>query len=272
MQKILACLSAGILLSALSLNAQITLDPPSKAASQREIQPIELAHSGNKYLDLSGLTRQEIKILNTDGSLFRLISLPTDPEHTLSKQINAISETLFDQDASTIEFIITYKRRYISEDGSETLTHDYYIMNEDGEVLFFEAGVAFIPSGPKGSYIWSSEEGNKIGVMNISPTSADYQAVYFYSLPGTLSQIATTKEAKTAKLSIDWSHLREAPQSVAEIRLFMLDGRLAHVIQVGPAELNLKNHRSQYPKGSYFYQLLSREGKVLQPKRMVKVQ
>lgn len=272
MQKNLVCLCAGILLSLVSLNAQIALDPPSKTDFQREIQQIELAHSGNKYVDLSGLTRQEVKILNTDGSLFRLIALPTDPSHTLSKQISAISENLFDQDGSTLEFIITYKRSYIAEDGSKTLAHDYYIMNEAGDVLFFEPEIAFLPSGPHGKYIWSGEDGNKICVMDINPASPDYQAVYFYSLPGTLPQSATIQASTPAKLNLDWSHLRDAPQSVAELRLFTLDGRLAHVIQVGPAELNLKNHRSQYPKGTYFYQLLSREGKVLQPKRMVEVQ
>ncbi|MEL7530533.1 MAG: hypothetical protein AAFN10_04455 [Bacteroidota bacterium] len=271
MQKFLACLSAAIFFSVLSLDAQISLDPAAASTQSREISPIHLQHSGSKYLDLSELDRQQVKILDQDGKLFRSLRLPADPPHTLSKQISAVSENLFDRDPSTIEFIVVYKRDFIAEDGSRHYTQDYYVMNEAGEEIFHQPETAFVPSGPAGDYIWSMPAGAKLCVMDLNPASPDYQEVYFYSLPGTLSQGDKTEVSNTGKLNIDWTHLREAPQTVAEIRLFMLDGRLAYVIQVGPADMNLKNHDSQYPKGTYTYQLLSREGYIIQAKRTVKV-
>ena len=270
MQKLIACLCAAMFLSVLNSRAQISLDPSSNK-HDLELNPIQLSQSGKKYLDLALIDQQQINILDHDGQLFRSLKLPPDPPNTIGKQISAVSEKLFDRDPSTIEFIVVYKRDFVAEDGSRHYQLDYYVMSEAGETIFHQPGTAFIPASPDGGFVWSMEEGAKLCVMDMNPSSADYQEVYFYSLPGTLNHSLQKPPSKTGKLNIDWTHLRENPKAVAEVRLFMLDGRLANVIQVGPADYNLKNHASQYPKGSYTYQLLSREGDIIQAKRTVKV-
>ncbi|MEM6346865.1 MAG: hypothetical protein AAF927_23455 [Bacteroidota bacterium] len=271
MQKLIACLCAAMFFSVPTLDAQILLDPSPENQHSRKLSLIELPHAGKKYLDLSLLEQQQINILEENGKVFRRLVLPADPPNTLNKYVSAISENLFDRDPQTIEFIIVYKRDFVAEDGSRHLQKDYYVMNEIGEIIFHLPGTAFVPSGPNGDFIWSMLDGAKLCVMDLNPQSAGYQEVFFYSLPGTLNQATQSQPSKMGKLNIDWTHLREDPKTVAEIHLFMLDGRLAHVIQVGPADFNLKNHRSQYPKGTYTYQLLSREGDIIQAKRTVKV-
>lgn len=109
------------------------------------------------------------------------------------------------------------------------------------------------------------------------------QELKFYSLPGSSPTALKTEllvddfgvqvfpNPSYGTLSISWENLGENRNQVAEVRMFSPNGQMLETISVSPTAKELVRDNQQYPAGVYLYQLLGRDGTVLQHKKVVMI-
>jgi len=123
-------LAASLLIASFSANAQIVLE--KTLTSNTYIQVVNFAISGKKLVTYDTLAKQ-IKLFNTDYSLWKSIPIPSIPNYThetysLDYRVPFISETLFNSD-NLIEFILLYHSQIVGNQ------NNYFLLNEKGDVL-----------------------------------------------------------------------------------------------------------------------------------------
>jgi len=118
--------------------AQITLDfdvPLSPIVS------VKLSNSVVKYMNCtldSIYTKGRFRLLNSDGSVYKEVFLPPNPNYASGlAEVDYVTTTLFDSDSTSIEYLVTYQCDSIND-----VNHYYYfhtvIANENGVVLLNE--------------------------------------------------------------------------------------------------------------------------------------
>jgi hypothetical protein len=105
-------------LSSVQLKAQISFeDTLSVGASNASNGLIRFRYAGDKYFSVKDTT--SIELYNLNHTLYKSIALPNTSLYggTSNYLVLYISETLFDNDSSTIEYMLRnyeYDRKYLS--------------------------------------------------------------------------------------------------------------------------------------------------------------
>jgi hypothetical protein len=143
-------------------------------------------NSDTKYIeyDLNKIdTTNEFSIYNSDGSLFKIIQIPQryDPtSHIIT--LEWISETLFDNNPSNIEYLV-----YYGYGTSPSSGYQARIIREDASILLDEmdaVAFGFIAFYSWSPMIYSTNEGSKL--MLDYQNSGGYYQTKVFSLPGNI--------------------------------------------------------------------------------------
>ena len=286
MSRLFLGLLLGCLFVFSNVSAQITLDFADPSLSSFQFQVIKLQHSGTKYMDYSKLEQLELNLYNLDGSLFNQIILPPEPFGTFNRNVYGVSESLFDLDSTNIEFLMVYARNFDPTPGDTsgaTITFvETHILNESGTLLFKEKGAGILQVVPDlNASPYLTEEGFKMALSIRDTLTGAFQGVKVYSLPGSLPTALKTDggdfdfgaqlypNPSYGALNISWENFGTDRKQVSEVRVFSPEGRLLEQIEVGPNQQKLVRQTSLYPAGVYMYQLLNREGEVLQSNKVM---
>jgi hypothetical protein len=165
----------GFLLSIESFS-QISLDFQKTG----KILPVKLNNSETKYINEGNLEFQnpsQFTLFNSDGSLYKVILLPNSPDPNATiYHVTCVSTTLFDNDPSNIEFLLSYEW-YVNPIGT---FHKVIVAREDGTILLDEMFATSLYFDP---LVYGTEQGTKLALFYIYPDSLDYVTKVF-SLPG----------------------------------------------------------------------------------------
>jgi hypothetical protein len=155
--------------------SQITLDFQTPLVN---LTPVKLSDTETRYLDQPyewGL-QDQFSLYNLDGSLYRTIQMPPKPDTAAWIEIvDYVTNSLFDNDPSTIEYLVHYDWCDSTLSGAPWRVE---IIREDGTVLLNEAYASY-------NYIrlYNTEQGAKLMLMYYNGISVPYQKKVF-SLPG----------------------------------------------------------------------------------------
>lgn len=117
-------------------HSQITLDFQSPVTM---MDFVKLSKSKTKYFEYNYdkiNTQNAFSLYNPDGSLFKTIQMPPKPDSSAEIHIFLISESLFDNDSSNIEYLVYYQWdsiRFVSEFYTQVK-----VIREDGSILLDE--------------------------------------------------------------------------------------------------------------------------------------
>lgn len=158
--------------------SQITLDFQTPLLN---LTPIKLSNSGEtKYLDqpLEWNLQNQFTIYNLDGSLYQTIQMPPNPDTSAWIEIvNFVTNSLFDNDPSNIEYLVHYDWCDSTLSGAPWRVE---VIREDGTVLLDE---------PYASYndlqLYNTEQGTKLMLTYYNGNSVPFQKKIF-SIPGEL--------------------------------------------------------------------------------------
>lgn len=163
-------------------------------------------------------------IYNPDLSVHRVLHYPVMPTGSWSPQLFYVTETLFDDNPSTIEFLV---HSYMSAS-----SFGVHVYREDGSALFSIATGEF-----KGIYEY---EGTAFMMVSDSSNSS----TTLYQLPGHLPCVDCTGMPAGMGIhdggGIPTGHLLFVPNPVTD----QVEIRLPHDIR-GPAELDIRNTMGQ---------------------------
>jgi hypothetical protein len=159
--------------------SQITLD--FQSALQYDLYPTKLTDTETKYYywDQTSLNQnQQFSLYNLDGTLFKTIDMPPKPNPiAFSYSAYYITRTLFDNDPSTIEYLMEYVFDSVPPAASQIT--EVKVIREDGTILLDE---------PYGDIVgvYSTEEGSKLMLSNYyygNGTPLPY-LIKVFNLPG----------------------------------------------------------------------------------------
>ena len=155
--------------------SQITLDFQTPLLN---LAPIKLSNSETKYLDqpLEWYLQNQFSLYNLDGSLYQVIQMPPKPDTSaLIEIVNFVTNSLFDNDPSNIEYLIHYDMCDSTLSGAPWRVE---VIREDGTVLLNEAYASY-------NYLrlYNTEQGAKLMLTYYNGNSIPYQKKIF-SLPG----------------------------------------------------------------------------------------
>jgi len=144
------------------------------------LTPIKLSNTETKYLDQPGYwtTQNHFTLYNLDGSPYKTIQMPPKPDPSaLIEIVDFITNSLFDNDSSNIEYLVHYDPCDSLLSGAPWRVK---IIREDGTVLLDEAYASY-----SGLQIYNTEQGVKLMLPYYTDNSILYKKIVF-SLPGKL--------------------------------------------------------------------------------------
>jgi len=167
----------------LSINGfpQISIDFQTSACY---LYPIKLNNSDTKYFenDWSKFNSQnQFSLYNLDGSLYKTIVMPPKPDTSaIIQEISNISESLFDNDSSNIEYLVSY---YWDSSFTGLYKWQVNVNREDGTILLNEVDAMpyFLYTDSYG--VANTELGNKLILYYRYANLISYQTKVF-RLPG----------------------------------------------------------------------------------------
>jgi hypothetical protein len=167
--------------------SQISLDFQS---SILHLMPIKLSNTTTKYLDQDQWNmnfQNSFSLYNIDGTFYKTILLPPKPDTTaFFLGIGYITESLFDNDPSTIEYLVAYTYDSIS---SWTSNYLIKVIRDDGTILMDELhGANYI--------IYSTEEGTKLRIGYYYANGQGIQ-IKVFNLPGEIPTAVQDKQIET---------------------------------------------------------------------------
>lgn len=219
---------------------------------------ITLSVSGEKFYVMD-VGASQCRIYNTDHTLWKTINLSVPMDHYLY-DIRYVSENLFTDDNSLCLFYIYY---YYDEVG-QYYTYTARIVQENGTELLTIPGCNY-------NYVYNMAD----GTTKMTTYSYDYSVYPYpiqtrvYELPGHL--ISFSAQEMTPKLDVrnafpNPSHHYvtipfDMPVSERNGEIIISDaaGKAIRVIPVtnDPSEITIET--TQYPRGTYFYHLQTRD-------------
>ena len=165
-----------IIIVSIESNAQISLDFQKSG----RLYYFKLNNSETKYIDegtIEFTSPDQFSLFNLDGSLYKTIQLPFKPDPTATiNNVSCVSTTLFDNDPSSIEFLLNYKW-YVNPTG---YVEKVIVARENGVILLDEMYATTYYFRP---LVYGTEEGTKLMLFYAFPDSLDYTTKVF-SLPG----------------------------------------------------------------------------------------
>jgi hypothetical protein len=230
------------LLVATSINAQINLEHTyNVSATNSTLTTIQLANSGYKFV-LNEPSLNQVKLYNTNHSLWKTITVPTIPGFTLSNVMH-ISENLFNLDAQ-VEYIAYYYN-------ISTTPAQYYtkIINENGTVI--KDFPDRIPAGVVAT-----------GANTFKLIVSDANLIReVYSLPGTSNNLGVFDNEGT---SVGFSYPNPASHFITlpynlngtntgVLTIYNLSGQVVESFDVDTTFDSILLDVSNYPTGMYRY-------------------
>lgn len=206
------------------------------------------------YYGYSDASLNQIKIYNSDYSLFKSISITPPTGYTFSSA-SIFSDKLFNSD-NKIEFLVSYVKSVLDFSSYYSLK----LYNEDGLILK-DFGTSYILS-PSTIKLLSGE--TKLNILRYVYDTSTATIKYFtdiYSLPG--STPSSVKELSDSNLapafpnpsnSIVNLSVPKNIDSVTKMRIFNIEGKLIDEKQVDGLFENVILNVSSYPAGIYIYE------------------
>jgi hypothetical protein len=235
--------------------AQITLE----ADYEHSGAFTQLSNSGWKFF-LMDVTANQCRIYNTDNSLWKTINLSVPTGHYLY-DVKYVSENLFTNDNS-LSLLYIY---YFYDEVYQYYTYTLKIIKEDGTVLKTVENAQYAFANNIG------EAGTKLTVYAYDYSFYPYSILTLvYDLPGELmssnDDLGNSFNVQNAfpNPSTDYSVIPyELPQGVneGEIQLMNMQGKLIRSFRIDHQFENLQINTSQYPHGTYLYQISAGEYK-----------
>lgn len=242
--------------------------------------PVKLSKSGWKYIDQNQLNgANQILLLNLDGSLFKELTLPA-PYNGVNPIVTFyMSETLFDQDSTNIEYMLIYG----NPEPNESWQTAVVIANEFGEVLFVEENANTYEVFSTGRYyysIYETDDGTKMQLTVGAPNEQGfflYEETKVYSLAGSyptdlfeLDPIKPKDFEHYPNPSLGKSVIKMPgpdPNLFDMVNFYNPKGELVRSIPIPPNQQQFDLEYTDLPNGSYFFQLRSSQGahSVLKP-------
>lgn len=241
-----------MLLSSIWAHSQITLDFQSTLPN---LWPVKITDTETKYYELDQTTlntNNQFSIYNLDGTLYKTIDMPPKPDpNAFSFYVEHLSRTLFDNDPSTIEYLIQYEWDSIP---SLRTTYEVKVIREDGTILLDE------PYGLS-NYIYSTEEGTKLMINNYHYSNGaplPYSTKVF-NLPGQIPTSAENKNSISGSSPVlfpnpnngsFYINFSSEHKEDITIELYTSSGKLlnTYISGAGPTHINNQN----LPDGMYF--------------------
>lgn len=247
--------------------AQITLE----STATTMLRSINSLSAGTKLMNPFE-TGAISTIYNIDLTPFRALILPTPPSGYTWSSVDYITETLFDTDDSTIEFLLT--GRHDSEQGITV------IGREDGTTLFNITGscLTFLGNGlSEGPGIFETDGGAKMlitsDVTNVTmvyslpghvpcvsscqPAAMDFLALGSNELHPFLSGSSTFPNPANERISIEYS----LPYGEVQARLVVYDATGRAALERGlTASGKYVLETAQLPNGMFHFVIIGREG------------
>jgi hypothetical protein len=122
----------------------------------------------------------QLPIYNLDGSIFKTIQIPSHPNSYITG-IEWISESLFDNDPSNIEYLAFYRI-----DSSSFYQGNTKVIREDGTILLDEMNAkynSFFDWGSWYPFVYNTEAGPKL-MLDYTYANESYFQTKVFSLPG----------------------------------------------------------------------------------------
>lgn len=239
--------------------SQITLDFQS---AMTDLYYFQLNGSNTKYynLDQTSISNlNQFSIYNLDGTLFKTISLPPKPDPTAHLYVYPwyITESLFDNDPSTIEYLVCYY--YDSIVGWSTQNYKLRIIRENGTILLDE------PNGYTGN-VYETEEGPKLRIIYRWGTGVTYQTKVF-DLPGEMPLFNDNPVLKNDVNPFIYPNpnngsffikLNSTETNINTIELYDLSGKLLNTYKSNSKTVEINNPNLE--NGIYFINTISNAG------------
>jgi Secretion system C-terminal sorting domain len=165
-----------LLIQSIGGYSQISLDFQS---SLLYMQVIKLTNSETKYFGFDQWynNQNQFSLYNLDGTLYKTIILPAKPDTSaLVNGIWYISKSLFDNDTSTIEYVVEYVYDSIP---TSFLSHNIEVIREDGTILLNELTAEY-------PFVYSTENGAKLMLSYAYATGGNFYQTKVFNLPGKL--------------------------------------------------------------------------------------
>jgi len=243
-----------LLLLSVNVYSQITLD--FEATSHRIY--FKLNNNETKYYNDSNSTinaTNKLLLYNLDGSLYKTIQIPPNPNAILSG-IDWISQTLFDNDASNIEYLVFYQK-----DSASFLQYQAKVIREDGTILLDEINADsyyFIGFGHYVPLIYATEKGPKL-MLDYTYAYGQYYQTKVFSLPGVIpNKVEDNYQVPPSSLSIYpnpnngsfFIKIRGGKSEETVIDLYTLTGSLINTYKSDNNLIHIEKYG--LPEGEYF--------------------
>lgn len=249
--------------------------------------PVKLSSSGHKYMLLgAGNTwsaiaqTQQLKLCNLDGSVFKTLAVPSKPSSTaLIVGIYYISDTLFDTDPATIEYLIVWDCIDMSSQptGPRTKTQ---VVREDGTILLDEDHAFTMELFTTGKYysVFKTEQGTRLELLyaiQIGGPNWQYPGCKIFKLPGGYP-VGINPNAKETSGFVDYK-LFPNPSSNGfsivnqgsaglNLEFYSLDGKKIKTYDVGP---DMKVPDLGLPGGEYIIRANDQQTKQTFTKKII---
>jgi hypothetical protein len=271
MKKIISTILLAIAVTCLS--AQITLE--HSYADNQGLSVVRLENSGSKYVQYDW-TNKEIKLYNTDHSLFKTILLPTITNPTgYPYIIDYISENLFNLD-NKIELIV-----FNTDGGSYPNSSNIgyiRIINEDGTILFSGDSMKVVPQYAVfgmtiSSFIFNTTNGTK---MILYSNKINDKGFKVYSLPGTLTNAVKQNDLNTFEQKAfpnPTSDHITIPYDLdnclkGQIEIYNIKGKLIKKLEIDNTFSNIILDTSDYGTGTYVY-IIKTDKKIMATNKFI---
>ena len=155
----------------------------------------KLNNSETKYFgaDLALINASnQFLLYNLDGSLYKTIQMPQKPATSAYiSGVYCITESLFDNDPSNIEYLVCY-----NWDSTSSCQYNLVkVIREDGTILLNELNATYF----YGNLVYNTEEGTKLRLSYIFANGIFYKTQVF-NLPG---EIPTTVNDNNEQVNYD---------------------------------------------------------------------
>jgi len=235
-----------ILISYLSYS-QITLDFQSQ---KYYLVTVKLSDKETKYFDseYNALnTQNQFSLYNLDCTLYKTIVLPPKPDSSATFTVEYISRTLFDNDPTSIEYMVRYMYDSVLSNFQYSRTK---IIRENGTILFDELNANY-PN------IYSTEDGTKLMLFYMY-ASGNWDNIRVFSLPGMLPTVEEQSNLSDSHLRLypnpnNGSFFIQLPSNEGKenvIDLYATSGKLIDTYKSSTNLLQINN--PGLPNGLYF--------------------
>jgi hypothetical protein len=274
------------------LQAQITFEDTLSFSTYSGL--IRLQYAGDKYFFIKDTT--SIELYNLNHTLYKSISIPNTTIYgggIYSFIPSFISETLFDNDSSTIEYLLGVMER---PSGIDYRAH-MHIYDENGNSLFFLDSCWYNSVGNSELYayvdkpVFNTDTGTKMILRRtLPPSNIGTGPKLIFSLPGTLYIPCDCFTSSGVPLLVEENYLRDCPLKTypnpssdkttieyklpegiheAELKILSMYGAEIKSFRITDRYKTIELNNEDIPSGNYYYQVVLPNGRRIANKLIV---